>query len=75
MPVPNEDKCNNCNVNAVWFYMPAADIQYCDGCVPRGCSCNLKDIDDGVTGEQDTDKFGRLYPCIEYMYEEPNDQL
>jgi hypothetical protein len=67
----NDIKCNNenCNSKAVWFYMPSSNIEYCDECVPRGCSCNTNhDDDDGDELEQDIDEFGRKYPCVEYYY-------
>lgn len=32
-------KCSNCPAPATWSYMPG-DTNYCDNCVPRGCSCN-----------------------------------
>lgn len=32
---------------AVWIYMPGGSGKnfYCDDCVPRGCSCNVRNID------------------------------
>ena len=59
------DKCDICDSKAVWFYMPGKS-QYCDNCVPRGCSCNI----DEETGEEMVDYDGRLFPCVEYLYSE-----
>lgn len=47
-------RCCNCNNKAVWCYMPSGDGKhhYCDNCVPRGCSCNLNNIEfDGLPDE------------------------
>lgn len=62
--------CNKCNNKAVWFYMPSSDIQYCDDCVPRGCSCNI--IEESCD-EQETDELARQFPCCEYMYDNDNE--
>jgi hypothetical protein len=32
--------CCICGKKALWSYMPGRE-DYCDNCVPRGCSCNL----------------------------------
>lgn len=56
--------CDKCQSPAIWYYMPSSDIQYCDECVPRGCSCN---IFDNESDEEYVDDFGRKYPCVEYM--------
>ncbi len=33
-------RCVECGAIAVWLGLPAGmDAQYCDDCVPRGCSC------------------------------------
>lgn len=39
-------KCSCCNKIATWIYMPSGDGKrwYCDDCVPRGCTCNLHDL-------------------------------
>ena len=51
--------CVVCGKKAKWSYMPS-DQNFCDKCVPRGCSCNKED------GEEKPDEFGRLQPCVEY---------
>lgn len=61
-------KCDECDNKAVWLYMPGT-AQYCDNCVPRGCSCNVIDYD-AIVLEESKDEFGRLYPCVEYCYDE-----
>jgi len=36
-------KCADCGKLATWMYMPGDSdegTEYCDNCVPRGCSCN-----------------------------------
>jgi hypothetical protein len=59
--------CQNCPNIAVWWYMPSdGGGDYCDECVPRGCSCNV----DPNTGVEDVDDRGRFYPCCEYGYAE-----
>ena len=58
--------CNKCSNKAIWFYMPSFDIQYCDNCVPRDCSCNMIDEE---SDEQEVDELGRKYPCCEYIYD------
>jgi len=35
---------------------------YCDNCVPRGCSCN-----EDENGKEQLDSKGRKYPCCEYF--------
>jgi hypothetical protein len=65
-------KCLKCGKKAVWFYLPSDSVQYCDDCVPRGCSCNDNEYEeDGevVYIERKDDK-GRLLPCCEFMYDE-----
>lgn len=57
-------KCDNCNNNATWLLMSGKG-QYCDDCVPRGCSCNIDDD----TDEESLDEFGRKYPCCEFWYD------
>lgn len=41
-------RCSCCNNKAVWEYMPSHNgkIFYCDNCVPRGCTCNLFNIEE-----------------------------
>lgn len=61
--------CCKCPELAVWYYMPMSDnhdIYFCDYHVKRGCSCNI----DYITGKEDVDERGRLYPCCEYGYDE-----
>lgn len=50
-----------CGAPADWYYAPG-DGDYCDACVPRGCSCN-EDED----GNEQLDEGGRRLPCCEYM--------
>lgn len=50
-----------CGEKAEWTYMPS-EGDYCNACVPRGCSCNV----DPDTGVEDTDLTGRLLPCVEF---------
>lgn len=45
--------------------MPRSDTYYCEGCVPRGCSCMLRD-----DGTPELDEQGREFPCVEYDYNE-----
>ena len=52
--------CTVCGKKAIWSYMPSSD-NYCDKCVPRGCSCR-KDEE----GNEKLDEQGRSYPCCEY---------
>lgn len=42
-------KCSCCDKTATWIYMPSGDGKrwYCDDCVPRGCSCNLRSLEYG----------------------------
>lgn len=41
-------KCSLCNDNAVWFYTPSSPGRtcFCDEHVPRGCTCNLHNIEE-----------------------------
>ena len=61
--------CEVCReARAVWHYAPwspSAQVRdYCDECVPRGCSCN-----EPLDGSAETlDECGRRYPCCEYDY-------
>lgn len=65
--------CDTCNEKAVWYYGPRTE-QYCDDCVPRGCSCNLEPVDgdhhnlDSDNWKEEVDDQGRLFPCCEYIY-------
>lgn len=49
---PDTDYCCVCGKEAVWCYMPGGEC-YCDDCVPRGCSCNVDNIQE--FGEPKTD--------------------
>lgn len=70
--------CNKCNRIAVWHYAPSdGKGNYCDDCVPRGCSCNIiieqfemSELPSPLNLEsiEAIDKFGRLFPCCEYDY-------
>ncbi len=65
------ERCDICNKKAIWFYMPGKE-QYCDECVPRGCSCNIEPKDgdydnlDPKNWVEELDNEGREYPCCEY---------
>jgi hypothetical protein len=62
-------KCSKCKSTAIWNYSPGKDCDdnyFCDGCVPRGCSCNLNE--DGE--EEYLDDLGRQLPCCEYDFSE-----
>lgn len=64
-----KQKCCKCKNDAVWFYMPSdecKDCNYCDDCVPRGCSCNI----DPNSKEEILDNLGRKLPCCEYDFVE-----
>ena len=39
-------RCSRCGKTATWLYMPSSHGMhfYCDDCVPRGCTCNVMDI-------------------------------
>lgn len=56
-----------CGRRAVWRYVPSdgdeAKRYLCDGCVPRGCSCQL-----GDDGQPLRDARGRLLPCSEWEF-------
>lgn len=41
-------RCSCCGNKAVWLYMPGriGKVYYCDECVPRGCSCNLLNLEE-----------------------------
>lgn len=43
-------KCSHCENDAVWFYMPSSNgmVNFCDECVPRGCTCNVHNIEEFV---------------------------
>ena len=69
-----DDETCGCGQPAVWWYAPGgANPFYCDGCVPRGCSCNAEPIDGDMDNEdpgnwrQATDEQGRELPCCEYL--------
>lgn len=52
--------CVICNKKAVWSYLCGIE-NYCDNCVPRGCTCNHDE-----NGKEELDEQGRKQPCIEY---------
>lgn len=65
----SKEKCKKCGELAVWLYMPKGGY-YCDGCVPRGCSCNWYPVDaDSDELIEEKDEYGRSYPCCEYFYD------
>lgn len=69
--------CCKCKNIATWVYMPGGkDDYYCDGHVPRGCSCNLKPKDGDYENNnpdnwyQPLDDKNRELPCCEFDYSE-----
>jgi len=52
------EKCT-CGSDAVWLLMSASEAHsnpfYCDNCVPRGCSCNMRSIDISTYDSLDND--------------------
>lgn len=65
-------KCMKCDALAVWELAPADSYgEYCDDCVPRGCSCNreFNPKTNHWDGPQRRDERGRLLPCCEYSWE------
>ena len=73
-----KERCN-CGKMAVWLYMPSGggnSPYYCDNCVPRGCSCQLKPKDGNWENSnednwvQPLDGKGRKFPCCEFDYSE-----
>ena len=79
----------NCGKLAVWSYIPASDIrknrEFCEDCVPRGCSCETeyieyecfppKDRSDWIWIEENVswcyvDELGRKSPCCEFWFDE-----
>ena len=83
-----KEQCR-CGRRAVWVYMPgfsSGDNPYsCDDCVPRGCMCHYRYIDeeDSPNGDENKDwiwiekdvcwvnldEKQREYPCSEFDYE------
>ena len=39
-------KCCQCGKMATWFYVPGRGVGnfYCDDCVPRGCTCHIRNL-------------------------------
>lgn len=63
--------CQKCGALAVWEMAPSDSFgEYCEGCVPRGCSCNqtFNDASGEWDGPERTEDDGRLLPCCEYWY-------
>lgn len=63
--------CHVCKIRmATWAYMPGTG-NYCDVCVPRGCSCTMEP-ENGDYENPDAkwvyalDTLGRKIPCCEY---------
>lgn len=75
-PIPTEGPlasplatCQKCGAMAVWEMAPCDSFgEYCDDCVPRGCSCNTVDFPATDVGEEHRDERGRLLPCCEYDF-------
>lgn len=69
----NDELCDLCLKPAVWFYIPGSE-QYCDDCVPRGCSCNEFPLDGNPENtnpenwEEEVDEKGRKLPCCEFLF-------
>lgn len=44
---PKMHKCGRCGKTAIWLYLPSSHgiNFFCDDCVPRGCTCNVMDLD------------------------------
>lgn len=45
--LPLKCKCSICGKTATWIYLPSTNYRqmYCDDCVPRGCTCNVEDVE------------------------------
>ena len=41
-------KCSKCGKMATWYYLPSTRGRsfFCDDCVPRGCTCNIDNIEE-----------------------------
>jgi hypothetical protein len=72
----NKIVCKKCGKMAVWHYVPSGKSNYCDDCVPRGCSCNWSYGINPLTNEVNStlsiehkDDDGRSLPCCEYDYD------
>lgn len=54
-------KCQICNKNeATWLYLPGHKdnkVFFCDDCVPRGCSCNVYNIEEFPLNENKNVKY------------------
>lgn len=66
-----KEACIFCRELAVWSYGP--DIEnYCDRCVPRGCSCNFYPVSENSEELiEEKDDQDRRQPCCEYLFD-PN---
>lgn len=70
-------KCD-CGAKPRWVYMPGfsnnSNSFFCDNCVPRGCSCNIRPKDGNWENynednwESELDEQGKEYPCCEYEW-------
>lgn len=69
IPCADLARCMTCGNLAVWELVPSDSYgEYCDACVPRGCSCNLIDFANPKARKQHRDDKGRLLPCCEYWF-------
>jgi len=59
-----------CGKLATWAYLPKGDWYRCDGCVPRGCDCNMLFDEQGNLVKEWLDDDGRQLPCCEWNYYE-----
>lgn len=68
----DKQACDECERMAVWQYAPADTYgSYCDGHVPRGCSCNQTWSEEtgSMDGPEQVDDTGRLLPCVEMEFD------
>ena len=69
IPCADLARCMTCGNLAVWELVPSDSYgEYCDSCVPRGCSCNVIDFANPKARKQHRDDEGRLLPCCEYWF-------
>lgn len=64
-------RCCKCGKIAVWAYMPGDgdDHYYCDDCVPRGCSCNVDNLDEFPYARREPDDNGNMLWWSKETYE------